>query len=325
MMNEAQPPLGGEQREQTNAKLRVLEQQQQRQLQPVLQPRPGTGVCRYFHPYPIPSAGITCYIDGSFMPETKLGGAGVVFVHDEFVKYNRGLPVPPPPKTAKQPMDAVRTELYAAVAAVHILTSEMCIPLCCVPVKLKQDSKIAIQLLDFVRVLRRSFSDEMQTWMVEENKQLAARFPWGTELTTEDLLNYADVLDTWWLLCRTAAPVEFEWVKAHLTAAPTALADGKSSISPAELDRRFNADADKLAKQGNAMNQQPDVFKTFHKLGFPLFSPISSPSPSPGTSTSLGEKTGGSKRTATTSELEDASPNAKRLKTPLASLGVECK
>jgi hypothetical protein len=43
--------------------------------------------------------------------------------------------------------------------------------------------------------------------------------------------------------------------------------------------------------------------------------PAPAPAPSPGTGTSTLDEKGNSKRTATTSELEDASPNAKRLKT----------
>lgn len=240
------------------------------------------GQCQNYHPYPLPGS-IICYIDGSFMPDTKKGGAGICFssaIYKEFSRFNCAVPVPPPRpiKTSSPPIEAcaLRAELYAALAAMHVITTQMRIPVCCVPIVFKQDSMAATKLLPFVATLPKAFSVCMETWAKQENKQLAAKFSWGT-LTPDDLMKYADILDMWWFYCRGAKDIKLNWVKAH------------QQIDPSQhdiTDRLYNAEADALAKQGNAMNKSPDDLKRVFELGFPLFSPDGvstkhSPSPSP--------------------------------------------
>jgi len=260
------------------------------------------------------------YIDGSFRPQTGLGGAGIYFPtliehpdNDKDVKKNGeeakkedddeadcqtrfSIPVPPalhPPCPLDTKMDAVRAELYAALACVHIVTRQFLQPLTSLQLVVHVDSLIALILLEYVQKQPMCFS-RMLTARANRGEEMHLDFNWeGGHLEGEEVWKYADILDYWWLYTHDVPShqISYAKVRAHTldvslpTTLPTTTAqdnktagqqkaeETKKNGRPTTASALYNEEADKLAKQASwdVSLRHLENLADLAQAGFPLF------------------------------------------------------
>lgn len=192
---------------------------------------------------------LVVYASGHWRENEKLGGAGV------FCKMHSAyIPVPASPTGQA---DGLRAQLYAALCALSIHKRHDTL------VVVKLDCLTAILLLEFVMTLCMPPS----RWVHEraiDAACLGVPLPGGGILTRDTLLNYADVLDDWFIVCTNDTfHVELEWlplqVEHRLWQVCT---DGQPE------DREGNRQANLLARAGSTRFAHEDV--SMFENRFPL-------------------------------------------------------
>ena len=241
------------------------------------------------------------YTDGSYIPSTGEGGAGIYFpfLSDEASEkksqpqqpdntkkpFAFALPVPPPvtpPCSKDARMDAVRAEIYAVVAAVHIVQYQFLQPLDQIQLAFHLDSLIALNLLKFVLEPFPTCPSRTMKHFEEKGFELQVNFKWeGGVLTASELWKYTDLLDIFWAYTRNvpASCFTFCKVKAHTIdssegagASPaTSAAGGPLQPSDASI---YNDEADRLSKEGSrttsSVRSQANIVRLANE-GFPIF------------------------------------------------------
>jgi hypothetical protein len=177
------------------------------------------------------------YVDGSFccgVGGVVRIGAGVYFGESD--PLNRSVPVPfppPPPKkgvsvdSLKQNINALRAELYASLLFIYLVFHEKRVDFHTV-VTLYQDSLIAVHLLNLCRfgsipelqnclpsVWANKGSGIVENHVTKEKSSLYIRYDWGEIVTPQTIIEYADILDLWWLHTKNRFRVQVMWMQAH--------------------------------------------------------------------------------------------------------------
>jgi hypothetical protein len=194
---------------------------------------------------------VTVFVDGSWYMDRKTdcdrAGAGVYF--DAPAKLmNRAVPVPGPKDGSVG--SALRSELYAALLSLHMLSENGIFSL---RVVIKQDCQSAHLLL---RTCTNAALPKLapSRWIKEtaEGKEWKIVTKWGDTLDAKVIERHSDILDAWWVLSY-AYDVRFEWVKAHAPQQET-------------KDWEGNDIADRMAKAGATESARDKAY-----WGLPLF------------------------------------------------------